>query len=239
MSVLEARAISIGFGGQLVLKDLSLTFEAGSITAIVGDNGAGKSTLLKVLSGAYQPDKGGVFLNGSPIGHTSPYGHRVAGIELVHQDLALAPHHDVVSNIFIAREIARRGFLQRTEMRRLAREKLYELGITIPDLGVKVGLLSGGQRQSIAIARALLFNPLVLLLDEPTAALAAKEVERFLGLIREERDRGRIIILVSHRLHDVLAVANRVVVLRQGAVAADFPNTTGLDVGSLVEVMVG
>jgi ABC-type sugar transport system ATPase subunit len=227
--MLRASNISKSFGSITVTSDISLAFETGSVTAIVGDNGAGKSTFLKILAGAVRPDRGQIALNGLELVGSSPQTHRAAGIEMVYQDLALALNHDVVTNMFAGRELRMRvgpvqhALINRSEMRRRARELLDAMAINLPSFDIPVGALSGGQRQSVAIARALLFNPKVLLFDEPTAALGAREVERVLELIRKQRDAGRIVILVSHRFNDVFAVCDRVVVLKKGRVFSDDP----------------
>lgn len=221
--------IAKSFGSLEVLKGISTSFTHGTVTALVGDNGAGKSTLLKILAGIHQPTGGSVTLNGTNITTNTAESHRAAGIEMVFQDLALAKQQDVVTNLFMGREVTGPfGLLRRGEMRATAATELQKLGITIPDLHKPIGLLSGGQQQAVAIARAAMFNPQVLLLDEPTAALAAREVEQVLALIRQQKAAGRIIILVSHRLNDVFAVADRIIVLKHGAMAADTPaaNTT-------------
>ncbi len=215
--------ISKSFGPVQVLQNISLTFLPGQVTAIVGDNGAGKSTLLKLMAGIHEPDSGTVRLNDTELTKRPASEHRQRGIEMVYQDLALAPQQDVVTNLWLGREIVSSwfGFLKRKTMGQKAKEELDRLGIHIPDLHRPAGLLSGGQQQAIAIARAVLFDPKVLLLDEPTAALAAREVQQVLDLIRKEKEQGRIVILVSHRLNDVFAVADRIVVMKQGSITND------------------
>lgn len=223
---LALQSITKSFGNLEVLKSISTSFAPGTVTALVGDNGAGKTTLLKILAGIHQPTSGNVTLNGSNITTNTAESHRTAGIEMVFQDLALAKQQDVVTNLFMGRETTGPlGLLRRHDMRTTAVTELQKLGISIPDLGKAVGLLSGGQQQAVAIARAAMFNPQVLLLDEPTAALATREVEQVLNLIRQQRAAGRIVILVSHRLNDVFAVADRVIVLKHGAIASDLPAT--------------
>lgn len=210
------------FSGINILKDISLAFAAGTVTAIVGDNGAGKSTLLKIMSGALLPSSGMVTLNGANIIALNVDARRMAGIEMVYQDLALAPQQNVMANMYAGRELlGDLGRLNRRAMRDGAVKHLQELGIDIPNLDLPVGMLSGGQRQALAIARAAMFSPKVLLLDEPTAALAVREVERVLDLIRRQKAAGRAVVVVSHRLNDVFAVADRIVVLKQGRVISD------------------
>jgi len=238
MKALAARNITKRFGGLDVLSDISLEFLPGTVSAIVGDNGAGKSTFLKILAGIYRPDHGTLHLGPQEITANSVQDSRAAGIEMVYQDLALAKRHDVVTNLFLGRESTLAGgFITRAKMQRRAEGILARLGITIPDLYRPVGLLSGGQQQAIAIARAVLFDPVVMILDEPTAALAAREVDRILELIRAQRDAGRVILLVSHRLNDVFAVSDRVVVFKHGRVFSDEP-ASGTDLTQVVGKIV-
>ena len=240
MSGLLLDNISKSFGSVDVLKSISTAFNAGQVTAIVGDNGAGKSTLLKLMAGIHAPDRGSVALYGKSLIDLSASEHRRCGIEMVYQDFALAKQHDVVTNLFLGRERTHSwfGFLNRRAMREAAQLELDRLGIQIPDLKKPVGLLSGGQQQAVAIARAVLFNPKVLLLDEPTAALAAREVGQVLDLIRQQKQQGRIVILVSHRLNDVFAVADRIVVMKQGSIKNDTP-TSDTTLSQVVENIVG
>jgi ABC-type sugar transport system ATPase subunit len=222
MKALRAQNITKSFGGLDVLSDVSLEFLPGTVSAIVGDNGAGKSTFLKILAGIHKPDTGTLHLGSEDITDNSAQENRGAGIEMVYQDLALAKRHDVVTNLFLGRESTNHGgFIARSQMRRRAQGIIEQLGITIPNLDRPVGLLSGGQQQAIAIARAIMFDPAVVILDEPTAALAAREVERTLELIRAQRNARRVIILVSHRLNDVFAVSDRIIVFKHGRVFAD------------------
>jgi D-xylose transport system ATP-binding protein len=202
--------ISKSYGANQVLKDISVEFEPGKITAIVGDNGAGKSTLLKIMAVAIRQDSGEVQSD----------EHQTS---MVFQDLGLAKQLDVVSNLFIGRENYHpfTRFLNRKKMKDKAASELARLDVLIPDLRIPVGQLSGGQQQTIAVLRAILHDPQILLLDEPTAALGTKEVEKSLNLIRQQRDLGRTVILVSHRLNDVLALADRILVLKHGRIAYD------------------
>ena len=222
MNDLSVRNIFKRFDGIEVIKDISLTFKPASVTALVGDNGAGKSTLLKLLAGVHHPDTGSVILGERDITPLSADNRRRIGIEMVYQDLALARGQDIPTNIFMGREKTYfGGFLKKRKMRREAESTLERLGITIPTLDGPIGRLSGGQQQAVAIARAILFDPNVLLLDEPTAALAAKEVSKTLELIKLQKAAGRTIILVSHRLQDVIDVSDRIVVLKHGSVFSD------------------
>lgn len=237
--MLLAQGISKSFGSNRVNHDISLRFERGTVTALVGDNGAGKSTFLKILAGVLRPDLGSLSLDDETLPVFSPLLHRAAGVEMVYQDLALAKNHDVVTNIFAGREITNSlGCVDRRSMRAKARQMLQSLGFNLANLDTRVGSLSGGQQQSVAIARALLFNPKVILFDEPTAALGAREVGRVLELIREQKRAGRVVIFVSHRLNDVVEVSDRVVVLKRGAVSSDQP-AGGLSVADLVHGIVG
>ena len=238
MTTLFANEITKSFASVEVLRGISIEFKPGSVTAIVGDNGAGKSTFLKILAGVYAPTRGEILLNGEQLQGGATAAHREAGIEMVYQDLALAKNHDLVTNLFMGREREHFGFLRRKEMLAKAEATLAHLEINLPSLSQNVGTLSGGQQQAVAIARAVLFNPKVLLLDEPTAALAAREVARVIDLIKQQKALGRIIILVSHRLNDVFAVADRIVVLKRGAVFSDDPSSA-LTLPEVVQRIVG
>ena len=238
MTNFSLKNIQKSFGANRVLNDISLSLQPGSVTAIVGDNGAGKSTLLKVMSGTLSPDSGQVLLGERELSLDSSEGHRSQGIEMVYQDLALAKQHDVVSNLFVGRELLTSiGFLNRRGMIHAATEALSQIGIEIEDILAPVKSLSGGQQQAIAIARAIMFNPKVLLLDEPTAALAEREVLRVLDIIRQQRSQGRTIVLVSHRLNDVFAVADRIIAMKQGTVMANLC-TDATTVNHVIELIV-
>jgi ABC-type sugar transport system ATPase subunit len=221
--MLELRNIVKTFGQTVVLDGISARFEAGTVTAIVGDNGAGKSTLLKAIAGMHGLDSGDILLEDEAVTRSPVQVRRQQGIEMIYQDLALAWQQSVLANLFLGREAVVPGFglLKRGHMARRAAEGLKELGIDLPDLHKQVGLLSGGQQQAVAIARATLFQPKVLLLDEPTAALGAGQVDRVLAEIRREKARGCTLILVSHRFNDVFAVADRIVVMKHGMIASD------------------
>ena len=238
MPQLELKNISKRFGGVEVLNGISLGFDAGTVTAIVGDNGAGKSTLLKLIAGIFLPNNGEIIFNNALITNFSALQRRDHGIEMVYQDLALAKQQDIVSNLFIGREkVTAFFFLNRRKMREEAQAKLAELEIRISNLEKKIADLSGGQQQAVAIARALMFNPNVLLLDEPTAALASREVGRVLDLINLQKSQGRAVILVSHRLNDVFAVSDRIIVLKHGIVLSDNPKKE-LTISEIVERIV-
>ncbi len=225
--VLEAVGITKRFGRVEALTDCDFSLRAGEVVALVGDNGAGKSTLVKILAGVYQPDEGTVRFHGREV-TLSPAHARDMGIETVYQDLALAPTLDAVENLYLGREIRRRGvfgrlgFVDKKTMRREGAVLFDELGITIQDLGAPVSGMSGGQRQGVAVSRATAWANQVVFLDEPTAALGVVQTQHVLDLIRRVRDRGLGVVLISHQMPDVLAVADRIEVLRQGRNAASF-----------------
>ncbi len=222
MSTLRLQSVIKTFGATTVLRDITTEFASGTVTAIVGDNGAGKSTLCKTIAGVYHPDSGNISLDDLNITHLGPHATRKAGIEMIYQDLALAKQHDVVSNLYFGREKTHwLGWLDRKTMEKKSQEVLETLAIKLPNLKSAVGFLSGGQQQAVAIARALLFNPTVLIMDEPTAALAAREIEHILDLIKKLKERGLIVMLISHRLNDVFAVSDRIIALRSGEIVAD------------------
>ncbi len=227
MSLLELAAVAKRFGTVEALRGVTFAVEAGSVVALVGDNGAGKSTLMKCITGIYRPSGGTITLAGERIDQLEPGAIRKRGVEMIYQDLALAPQQDVAANIFLGREPTTRTFglpLGRIDHARIEREAarmVERLGARIPSVHYQVGQLSGGQRQSVAIARALTFEPKLVIMDEPTAALAVREVDHVLELIRELQRQGIAVILISHRLTDVFAVCDRIVALRQGRVIAD------------------
>ncbi|MFM0198419.1 ATP-binding cassette domain-containing protein [Paraburkholderia fungorum] len=242
--ILEARDISIRFGGVEALRRVSLQLMAGEVLALAGDNGAGKSTLIKILSGVYHADAGSLLFNGAALQLRDPQDARAQGIETIYQDLALADNLDVGSNIFLGREPTRRQFglqvIDRPRMAQVAREVLERLDIVIPErkLSGPVKMLSGGQRQAIAIGRAIYWNARVLIMDEPTAALGVPEQRKVMELIAALKAQGVSVILISHNLHDIFAIADRVVVLRRGEVAGErlVAATNG---DEIVHLMVG
>jgi simple sugar transport system ATP-binding protein len=222
MKALSLISIYKSFDSNTVLKDITLTFEEGQVTAILGDNGAGKSTLLKSLSGLVMPTSGQIIFNDLDITGLSIYERRKIGIEVVYQDYALFKNHSVLANLFAERELSSSlGFLDNKKMKQIASDLFAELNLDVSLLDKYPRMLSGGQQQAVAIARAILFKPKVILLDEPTAALGAKEVRRTLDLIKEQKKQGKIIILVSHRFQDVFEVADRLVILKNGLVFSD------------------
>jgi D-xylose transport system ATP-binding protein len=226
--VLQCRDIVKWFGGVQSLSGVSLTVHAGEIVALVGDNGAGKSTLIKTLSGIHQPDGGEMWLDGQKLEGLTPPDARALGIETVHQDLALCDNLDAVSNVVLGQEperfrIGPIAFLNKREATRMAKQRLAEVGIRIADFDVTVRRLSGGQRQAIAIARAMMHAQRVMMLDEPTAALGVQQTKSTLEVIRSVAAQGIGVIVISHSMEDVFAVADRIVVLRLGREVLDKP----------------
>ncbi|MEV4641277.1 ATP-binding cassette domain-containing protein [Actinoplanes sp. NPDC049548] len=220
--MLSAQAISKRYGAVQALDGVHIDLVPGEVVALVGDNGAGKSTLVKVLSGVVTPDDGEITQDGRPVRITTPHEAQRLGISTVHQDLALCENLDVVANLFLGGERQRWSVLRHIRMERSARDLLGSLDVRIRDIRVPVAMLSGGQRQSVAIARALVGEPRVVILDEPTAALGVEQTAQVLGLIRRLRDRGLAVLVISHNLADVRAVSDRIVVLRLGRNAGDF-----------------
>lgn len=224
--VLEARAVSKHYGAVRAIENVSLGIQPGQVLGLVGDNGAGKSTLTGVLSGAIRPTAGTLYLNGKEVDLRSPEDARALGIETVFQDLALAPDLSVSDNLFIGREQLVRhfgwlGWLDRPAMERRCRAELDRLSIRIRSVKVPCRALSGGQRQAIAIARAIVWSSKVLLLDEPTAALGVEQQARVGELIREAAGRGLGVLLISHNLPQVLEVCDRIAVLWRGQLVAN------------------
>lgn len=236
------RGISKRYGTVQTLDDVSLDLAPGEVLGLVGDNGAGKSTLSKVLSGAVVPDAGTIEIDGQPAAFASPADARARHVEMVYQDLSLCDTVDVAGNLFLGREPQRRilgiPFLDKPRMRTDAAAMLTSLGISVPDITVHVENLSGGQRQSIAIGRAASFAPKVLIMDEPTAALAVAEVEAVLDLIRTLSRQGVSVILVTHRLQDLFLVCDRLQVMYEGrAIATRAIAETTIE--EVVELIVG
>ena len=214
-SVLALRGITKTFGAVAALTDIELEVAAGEVVAVVGDNGAGKSTLVKVLSGVHLPDSGEITFEGSHVTIPSPAAAHVMGIATVYQDLALCENLNVVENLFLGQEIG--GFrLDEVQMENRSWELLRQLSAKIPTVRLPVASLSGGQRQTVAIARSLLGDPKVIILDEPTAALGVAQTAEVLNLVERLRERGLGVVMISHNMVDVKAVADTVVVLRLG-----------------------
>jgi fructose transport system ATP-binding protein len=221
--VLEARALVKRYGHVTALDGADFELYPGEILAVIGDNGAGKSTLIKALSGALIPDEGEILVDGAPVNFRGPLDARRHGIETVYQDLALATALDISENIFLGREIRRQGLagsllrmLDKRRMRREANAHMQDLKIGINSMSQAVETLSGGQRQGVAVARSAAFARHVVIMDEPTAALGVKESHMVLDLIRQVRDRGLPVILISHNMPQVFEVADRVHIQRLG-----------------------
>jgi D-xylose transport system ATP-binding protein len=214
-AVLSLRGVSKNFGAVSALTNVDLDIRGGEIVALVGDNGAGKSTLVKILAGAHSPSSGSIAFEGKPVTLSSPVDALRLGIATVFQDLALCENLDVVANIFLGRELDPFR-LDEVAMEVRAWTLLSELSARIPSVREPVASLSGGQRQTVAIARSLLMQPRVVLLDEPTAALGVAQTAEVLNLIERVRDRGLGVVMISHNMEDVRAVADRIVVLRLG-----------------------
>ncbi len=232
-AVISLRGISHSYGAVRALVDVDLDVRPHEVVAVVGDNGAGKSTLVGVLAGVLVPDSGEVVVEGQEIQLTSPGMARHLGIATVFQDLALCEHLDVVENLFLGQEIRRGPFLDEVAMEREAWHLLGQLAVRLPSVRAPVSTLSGGQRQAVAVARALLGAPRVLVLDEPTASLGVTQTAQVLNLIERVRDQGYGVVVVSHNMTDVQAVADRVVVLRRGRFNGEFD----ADVASYEEII--
>ncbi|MDQ1540569.1 MAG: fructose transport system ATP-binding protein [Actinomycetota bacterium] len=225
--VLEARGLVKLFGRVVGLSGVDLTLYSGEVLAVIGDNGAGKSTMIKCLSGAMVPDQGSIFVDGTEVHFKRPQDARDAGIETVYQTLAVAPALDIASNLFLAREIRRKGMLGSVlrmldtgEMKRQATDHIKRLGIsTLQNISQTVETLSGGQRQAVAVARAAAFGGKVVILDEPTAALGVRETNQVLQLVRDLRDQQLAVILISHNMPNVFDVADRIQIQRLGTTA--------------------
>jgi simple sugar transport system ATP-binding protein len=242
--LLEARGLSRSFGQVRALDNAAFDINAGEVVALVGDNGAGKSTLVKALTGNLATDAGELLLDGEPIIIGTPHQASALGMEVVYQDLALAPHLNPVQNMFLGREIARRGvlgrlgFLDEKAMRARAEAGFRELGATLRSLTAPVGAMSGGQRQQIAIVRAITWADRLVFLDEPTAALGVVQTRTVLDTVRRVRDKGIAVVLISHSMPEVLAVADRVQVMRLGRRVATF-GARDTTVDQLVSAMTG
>ena len=243
-SLLQARGIAKRYGHVEALRGADFDVQAGEIVALIGDNGAGKSTLVKILSGTEQPDGGEILLDGQVVHIASPSEAQQLGIETVYQDLALAPDLDGAANLYLGREIVRGGllgrlgFLDDRAMRVGARTAFSELGVDLQNAQSVVANLSGGQRQSVAVARSVAWANRIVFLDEPTAALGVVQTGRVLDVIRRIRDRGVAAVLISHNMPQVLAVADRIHVLRLGRRVATF-QAAGTSVDQLVAAMTG
>jgi simple sugar transport system ATP-binding protein len=238
MPLMSIRGVTKRFGSVAALRGVDLDLFAGECLGLVGDNAAGKSTLTKIVAGTYVPDTGVITLNGERIQFAVPADARAQRIEMVYQDLSLCDTIDIPGNLFLGREPTRGFMMDRGVMAKEARRILDGLGIRIPDLTLTVAQLSGGQRQSIAIARAVAFEPQVLIMDEPTSALAVTEVEAVLSLIKRVKARGVAVILITHRLQDLFRACDRIAVMYEGIKVAERAiGETSLE--ELVQLIVG
>ncbi len=236
--ILELRGINKSFGPVQVLRDVDFDVYAGKVTALIGDNGAGKSTLVKCIAGVHPTDSGEVRFNGQLVSIHGPKDASELGIEIVYQDLALCENLDVVQNMFLGRERLKHGLLDGSSMERAARETLASLSVrTLKSVRQQVMSLSGGQRQTVAIARAVLWNSKVIILDEPTAALGVAQTAQVLELVRNLADQGVGVVLISHNMNEILQVADRVSAMYLGQVAADIEVTESTTRETLVELI--
>lgn len=241
--LLEARGLVKSYGHVEVLRQTDFHVEAGKVTSLIGDNGAGKSTLVKVLSGVMPPQGGQIMMRGEPVSFSSPEHARDCGIETVYQDLALAPDLGPAENAYIGRELLKPGFLgklgvlDKKKMRREAFKTFTSLGTDVKDMDASVAALSGGQKQSVAICRSVMWAKGLVFMDEPTAALGVRQTRRVLDLIRRVADSGVAVVLISHNMPEVLEVSDSIQVLRLGRRVAEFGKDASVD--DLVGAMTG
>ncbi len=227
--VLALKGVSKSFGAVQALEDVDFEVNSGEVLALVGDNGAGKSTLVKAIAGIHQIDSGEILFEGRPVSISKPTDAVTLGIATVYQDLALCDNLDVVENLFLGQEERSHGFagftrqIDQTSMEQQSHELLDSLAVTITDMRAEVGTMSGGQRQQVAIARSLLGDPKVVMLDEPTAALGVRQTAQVLALVKRLREQGHGVVMISHNLADVFEVADRIFVLRLGRGAGNYP----------------
>ncbi|CAB3670805.1 Fructose import ATP-binding protein FrcA [Achromobacter deleyi] len=238
---LSLRQVRKSYGAVEALKGVDLDVPEGRVMAICGDNGAGKSTLIRIISGAQEPSGGELSLRGKPAVFRSPHDALVQGIATIYQDLALAPRLSIWENVFMGAELVRRiGPLRVLDKRRMAQEArgyLQRLSVPIDDMDRPVERMSGGQRQAVAIARALRWDARVVIMDEPTAALGVKETALVLNLVRKLREEGRTVILISHNMADVVALADRVAILKSGTKVIE-RDVAGLDADALAHMVM-
>lgn len=239
--LLEVKNITKRFGGLVAVNDVSMGVNAGEVVGVLGDNGAGKSTLIKVISGVYHPEEGHIFFQGREVTVGSPIDALAMGIETIYQDLALAENLNVPANIFLGREKLKAALglfpvLDNSHMFKEAKKVLEKLDILIPSLRNPIRALSGGQRQAVAISRSIYWDAKFLIMDEPTAALGVAEQKKVLDLVNRLKAHGIGIIIISHQLHDVFSVADRLVIMRRGEKVAEriTKETNGDEVVSLI-----
>jgi len=241
--ILEVKNLTKRFGGLVAVNNVSMGVNAGEIVGLLGDNGAGKSTLIKMVSGVYHPDEGKIFFMGKEIKINNPLDALSLGIETIYQDLALAENLNVYSNIFLGREKLKKilgliKVLDHDYMHSEAKKVLKKLEIEIPSLKNKISMLSGGQRQAVAISRSIYWDAKFLIMDEPTAALGVAEHKKVLNLAKLLKSQGLGIIIISHQLHDVFSVADRLVIMRRGFKVAE-KLTCETDPDEIVGLIVG
>jgi D-xylose transport system ATP-binding protein len=235
--ILQLNAVSKSFGAVQVLHDVDFTVRAGEVTALVGDNGAGKSTLVKCVAGIHPIDGGEILFNGEAVSITAPTDASHLGIEVVYQDLALADNLDIVQNMFLGRERGKSWLLDEADMEQAARDTLASLSVrTVTSVRMPVASLSGGQRQTVAIAKAVLWDSKVVLLDEPTAALGVAQTRQVLDLVRRLAEQGLGVVLISHNMADVFEVSDRIACLYLGRMVAQVP-TKEVSHGQVVELI--
>jgi len=230
--------ISKRFGATVALEDVSLRVFAGEVHALVGENGAGKSTLMKILSGAYQPDAGRIWIDGVPYRPRNPLEGRRAGVAMIYQELALAPHLSIEENILLGMEPCYGPWLRRATLRRVAKEAMEQLGLAHRHPADRVGELSVAEQQLVELARAVAVGCRILVLDEPTSSLTGRDIERLFGLIADLKRRGYAVVYISHFLEEVSRISDRYTVLRDGRVVAE-GRTCDVDPNRLAALMVG
>lgn len=236
-ALLALRGIEKHFGSVHALHDVSLDVPAGEVTALVGDNGAGKSTLIKAISGIAEPDSGEIFWEGRPVKVRTPKDAADLGIATVYQDLALCDNLDIVANMFLGREPRNGPLLDERKMEKGATKALADLSVvTVRSIRQSVGSLSGGQRQAVAVAKAVMWNARLVIMDEPTAALGVTQTKVVIDLIKKLADRGVAVIVISHNLNDVFAVADRIAVLYLGGIVSE-GTATQYDAQRVVELI--
>jgi simple sugar transport system ATP-binding protein len=241
--LLEVRNLSKHFGAVRALDNCSMIVRPGEVVALAGDNGAGKTTMIKAISGVYPPTSGDILIEGAPVSFSSPQDARDKGIETIYQDLALADNLTIGANIFLGREPMRKAFgflpmVDRKAMADAAKDTMARLDFHVKRLDAPVSNFSGGQRQAVAIGRAVYWNARILIMDEPTAALGVPEQRKVISLIKSLKAQGRGVVFISHNLQDIFAVSDRIVVLRRGIVAGE-RNISETTHDEVVKLMIG